>query len=84
MFVHELVAAPSQTERMTVANKMVKLLVKSVKEQNYALAAICCSVLTCTEGIPPPLEFSTSNGPDGIPIHKLLPVILQLVYARSF
>jgi hypothetical protein len=84
MFVHELVAAPSQTERMTVANKIVKLLVKSVKEQNYALASICCSVLTCTEGVPPPLEFSTNAGPDGNAIHKLLPVILQLVHARSF
>jgi hypothetical protein len=73
MFVHELVAAPAQTERMAIAAKIIKLLVKCVKEYNYALAAICCSVLTSTEGVPPPLEFAKSEF-DGSSSQKLLPV----------
>lgn len=75
MFVHELIAAPAQTERMAIAAKIIKLLVKSIKEFNYALAAICCSVLTSTEGPPPPLEFATAES-DGSSQQKLLPVRL--------
>ena len=80
MFMHELVAAPDQSERRLVARKIVKLLVKSVKEYNYALAGICCSVLTCTEGVPPPLEYSVEDGADGKIIRKLLPVIGHLFF----
>jgi hypothetical protein len=79
MFMHELVAAPDQSERRLVARKIVKLLVKSVKEYNYALAGICCSVLTCTEGVPPPLEYSVEDGADGKIIRKLLPVIANFI-----
>jgi hypothetical protein len=74
MFVHELIAAPAQTERMAIASKIIKLLVKSIKELNYALADICCSVLTSTEGVPPPLEFANAET-DGSSYQKLLPVI---------
>jgi hypothetical protein len=49
------------------------LMIKSVKECNYALAAICCSVLTCTEGVPPPLEYSEET--QGI--RKLIPVRMR-------
>jgi hypothetical protein len=72
--IHELVAAPAQTERMTIARKIVKLLVKSIKEHDYAIAAICCSVLSCTEGPPPPLEYSITETSDGKVLRKLLPV----------
>jgi hypothetical protein len=80
MFIHELIAAPSQTDRLLMARKIVKLLAKSIKEQNYALAAICCSVLTCSEGPPPPLEFSE---PDGKGIRKLLPVLSNFMHAPT-
>jgi hypothetical protein len=80
MFMHELIAAPSQTERLLMARKIVKLLAKSIKEQNYALASICCSVLTCTEGPPPPLELSE---PDGKGIRKLLPVLSNFIHALA-
>ena len=80
--MHELVAAPTQTERMGIAAKIIKLMIKSVKEFNYALAAICCNVLTCTEGVPPPLEYIT----DDSGMQKLIPVrvrTLRLQFARN-
>ena len=82
IFVHELVAAPTQTERMGIAAKIIKLMIKSVKEFNYALAAICCNVLTCTEGVPPPLEYIT----DDSGMQKLIPVrvrTLRMQFARK-
>ncbi len=68
--MHELVAAPTQTERIVIATKIIKLMIKSVKEFNYAIASICCSVLTCTEGVPPPLEYQE----DEPGMRKLIPV----------
>jgi hypothetical protein len=82
MFIHELVAAPAQTERIMIANKIVKLLVKSIKEKNYAVSAICCSVLCCSDGVPPPLEFATAVSTAGVSTRKLLPVLSFLSFIQ--